>query len=106
MKLITKLLLALFLVGGTAYAFATPKSTYIQQKVEDRHLSGFHAVEVGGPYDVKITQGNTESVRVEAPEDIMPHITTEVVDGVLKIYNKHNDPFHWSDLFGHHKKIL
>jgi hypothetical protein len=106
MKLLTKTLLAVLLVAGTAYTYASPKSTSIQQKTEDRHLSGFHALEVGGPYDVTLTQGTTESVKVEAPDDVMSHITTEVVNGVLKIYNKHNDNFHWGDLFGHHRKIL
>jgi hypothetical protein len=106
MKLLTKVLLAVLLVAGTAYTYASPKSAFIQQKTEDRHLSGFNAIEVGGPYDVTLTQGTTESVKVEAPEDVISHITTEVVDGVLKIYNKHNDSFHWNDLFGHHRKIL
>jgi hypothetical protein len=105
MKLLTRTLLALLLVMGTAYTFASPKNTTYQSKTEDRHLSGFNAIDVGGPYDVTITQGNTESVKVEAPEDILPHVTTEVVNGVLKIYKKHNDSFHWNDLFGH-KKIL
>lgn len=106
MKSITKFLLAGLLVAGMAYTYATPKTpTPIQQKIEDRHLSGFHAIEVGGPYDVTISQGSTESVKVEAPEDIQPHVTTEVVNGVLKIYNKHNDMFHWGDIF-RHKKIL
>jgi hypothetical protein len=104
MKLITRSLLACLLVTGLAYTFAAPAAS-AQQKIEDRHLSGFHAVDVGGPFDVKLTQGSTESVRVEAPADLMSHITTEVSDGVLKIYNKHNDMFHWGDLF-HHKKVL
>ncbi len=97
--------MAFLLVAGTAYTYAAPKSTRIEQKTEDRHLTGFNAVEVGSPYDVTITQGATESVKVEAPEDVMPHITTEVVDGVLKIYDKRHN-FHWDDLFWHHKKIL
>lgn len=105
MKLLTKSLLAVLLVAGTAYTYASPKSAIIQQKTEDRHLSGFNAVEVGGPYDVTVTQGTTESVRVEAPEDIIGHVTTEVENGVLKIYDKRHD-FHWNDLFWHHKKIL
>src|SRR6185312_9903500 len=42
---------------------------------------------------------------VEAPEEVMSHITTEVDGGVLKIYNKHNEMFHFGDLF-RHKKIL
>ncbi|HWD86532.1 MAG TPA: head GIN domain-containing protein [Mucilaginibacter sp.] len=104
MKLITRSLLACLLVTGAAYIFAAPKAM-AQQKTEDRHLSGFNALDVGGPFDVRLTQGQTESVKVEAPEDLMSHITTEVVDGTLKVYNKHNDMFHWGDIF-HHRKVL
>lgn len=104
MRSITRYFLAFLLIAGTAYTFAASKAM-AQQKTEDRHLSGFHAIDVGGPYDVTLTQGNTESVRVEAPEDVIGHVTTEVEDGVLKIYDKRHN-FHWSDMFGHHKKIL
>jgi hypothetical protein len=98
--------LAFLLIAGPAYIFASPAAKApIQQKTEDRHLSGFHAIDVGGPYDVTVTQGTTESVKVEAPEDIISHVTTEVQDGVLSIYDKSHD-FHWSDIFGHHRKIL
>src|SRR5579863_2634495 len=86
MRSITRYFLAFLLIAGPAYIFASPKAKApIQQKTEDRHLSGFHAIEVGGPYDVTLTQGNTESVRVEAPEDVISHVTTEVENGVLKI---------------------
>lgn len=71
-------------------------------EVVDRHLSGFHAVNIAGSFDVYITQGPAESVKVDAPADMMDHIKTEVENGVLKIYNKHDD-FHWSDLWGHKK---
>src|ERR1700752_770552 len=104
MKLTTRSLLACLLINSAAYILAAPKAM-AQQKTEDRHLSGFNALDVGGPFDVKLTQGQTESVRVEAPEDLMSHITTEVVDGTLKVYNKHNDMFHWGDIF-HHRKVL
>jgi len=104
MRSITKFLLAVLLVSGAAYTIA-PTKAFAQQKTEDRHLSGFHAVDVGGPFDVKLTQGTTESVRVEAPEEVISRITTEVENGVLKIYNKHNENFHFGDLF-RHKKIL
>lgn len=105
MKLITRSLLACLMMTGVAYTFAAPSAS-AQQKVEDRHLSGFHAVDVGGPFDVRITQGNTESVKVDAPADLMSHITTEVDNGVLKVYNKHNEMFHWGDLFRHRKVLV
>ncbi|HEY2580332.1 MAG TPA: head GIN domain-containing protein [Mucilaginibacter sp.] len=106
MKSLTKILLAALLVTVTGFAIAKPNSTakLSASDIVDRHLSGFNAVNIAGPFDVKITQGATESVKVEAPADAMDHILTEVNNGVLKIYSKH-DYFHWGDLFGH-KKIL
>ncbi|MDB5137413.1 MAG: hypothetical protein JWP37_4016 [Mucilaginibacter sp.] len=106
MRSITKLLLAAILVSGSAYSYAksNPAVKIIEQKTEDRHLSGFNAVNLAGSFDVYITQGSTESVKVEAPDEVISRIITEVDGGVLKIYNK-NDHFHWGDMFGSHKKI-
>jgi Putative auto-transporter adhesin, head GIN domain len=106
MRSIIKIFLAALLLSGTTYSFAiteTGLKSY-QQKTEDRHLSGFNTVDLAGSFDVYITQGSTESVKVEAPDEVIDHIITEVNNGVLKIYNK-NDHFHWGDLFGSHKKI-
>jgi hypothetical protein len=106
MKL-TKLFFAAFLLTGTVYAVAAPvhiEKISVSDEV-DRHLSGFHAVDVSGSFDVYITQGATESVRVKAPSEVMNRIITEVTGGVLKIYNK-NETFHWSDMFGGHRKVV
>ncbi|MGZ3811951.1 MAG: head GIN domain-containing protein [Mucilaginibacter sp.] len=107
MRSITKLLLAAILLSGSAYTYANshPAVKIGVAKIEDRHLSGFNAVSLGGSFDVYITQGSTESVKVEAPDNVIDHIITEVSGGVLKIYNKHDDGFHWGDLFGSHKKM-
>jgi len=109
MKLLTRLFLSAALLSAPAYVFANSHTTTIntnQYKTEDRHLSGFNAVDLEGSFDVFLTQGSTESVRVEAPEDVIHRILTEVHDGVLKIYNRHDVGFHWGDWFGsHHKKI-
>jgi Putative auto-transporter adhesin, head GIN domain len=107
MRSIIKLLLAALLVSGSAFTFAKshPAAKISVSRIEDRHLSGFNAVQLAGSFDVYITQGTAESVKVEAPDDIIGHIVTEVDGGVLKIYNK-NDHFHWGDLFGNHRKIV
>ncbi|MBV8389677.1 MAG: DUF2807 domain-containing protein [Mucilaginibacter sp.] len=107
MRALTKILLIALLLTGSAYVYANPhKSTTVDfTKIEDRHITGFHAVDVGGSFDVYITQGSSESVKVEAPDNIIDHIITEVDNGVLKIYNKNDRNFHWGDLFGNHKKI-
>jgi len=69
--------------------------------VEDRHLSGFHAVDAAGSFDVYITQGNVESVKVDAPGDVIGNVITEVKNGTLRIHSK--DKFNWKDLFKNKK---
>lgn len=107
MKSLTKLLLAAVFLAGTGYTIAKPHTTVSANIAEivDRHLSGFNAINVAGPFDVDVVQGSTESVKVEAPEDVMARILTDVNGGVLKIYNKH-DMWNWGNWFGMHKKIL
>jgi hypothetical protein len=107
MKLITKFLFAVVLLAGSSltYAITTPTVKTHVNDIVDRHLSGFNAVTVAGSFDVKIAQTGTESVRIDAPAEVMDHIITEVNNGVLKIYNKH-DEWNWGNWWGHHKKII
>jgi len=107
MKSISKILLAAALLAGVGYSHANPALTTINRSardVQDRHLSGFHAIEVSGSYDVYIEQGSSESVKVEAPADVMDHVVTEVEDGVLKVHNKHESGWNWGG-WNSHKKI-
>ena len=53
---------------------------------EDRNVSGYSKLDVGGCFEVKITQGNTESLRIEAEDNIIKHVVTEVQNGVLHIH--------------------
>lgn len=71
---------------------------------EDRHLRGFHAVNVAGSFDVFIKQGNTESVVVDAPSDVIGYVLTEVSNGTLKVYNKSNSG--WKNIFNNRKVIV
>jgi len=97
MKALTKILFALILVTSVNSVFAD---------TQDRHLTGFKAIDAQGSFDVYITQGANESVKVEAPGNIMERIRTEVSGGVLKIYNK-NKSSEWNiELFGSHKKVI
>ena len=107
MKLLNKILLATVFLTAPAFPFAKPHfaANINAADISDRHLSGYNAVELGGSFDVYITQGSTESVKVEAPSDVINHIITEVSGGVLKIYNKY-DSWNWGSWWGHHKKIV
>lgn len=51
-----------------------------------REISSFSSVEVGSGIDLYITQGDKESITLEADENIHQYIETEVDGGNLKIY--------------------
>ncbi len=96
MKNFTRILFSLLILTGVKSAFGA---------TEDRHITGFNAISVSGSFDVYLTQGATESVKVEAPENMMSHIITEVVGGELKVYNR--DDRNWSGWFGgNHRKMV
>jgi hypothetical protein len=111
MKSLTKVLLAAVVLTGANYSFggshSKVKINVNSSDVQDRHLSGFNAVDVSGSIDVYIVQSAIESVKVEAPADVMGHIVTEVEGGVLKIHDKNTSGWNWGNwLGGHHKKIV
>lgn len=57
---------------------------------QNRAVSGFKGINVSGGFAVEITQGNSESVRIEAQENLLSSIQTEVKNGVLHIYTSNN----------------
>lgn len=57
---------------------------------EDRKISDFDQIKVGGAFKVFLTQGNEVSLVVEADENLMDLIKTEVSMGTLKISTKDN----------------
>lgn len=96
MKSLTKILFAALLFTGINSAFAD---------TQDRHLSGFHALSVSASFDVYITQGSTESVKVEAPAEVINRVITEVKGDELIIRSK-NGSFNWSSLFDSHRRMV
>lgn len=53
---------------------------------ESREVSDFEAIEVSHGIDVYLTMGSKEELEVEAPEDLMEELITEVKGGKLRIY--------------------
>src|ERR1700712_72178 len=106
MRSLTKVLLVALLLAGAGYSNANPHATIKSNfsEIVDRHLSGFNAVNVAGSFDVYITQGATESVKVEAPADVIKNIVTEVKGGTLVIRTK--DHFSFNNLFGNKKMVV
>jgi hypothetical protein len=52
---------------------------------ETRQVSNFSQIKLSGIGDVSITQGDTETLRVEAEDNLIPYITTEVHGDALEI---------------------
>lgn len=55
---------------------------------ETRSVSGFSGVSSSGSWNVVITMGNTESLKLEGDAEQIAEIETVVEEGVLKIRNK------------------
>lgn len=57
---------------------------------ENRDVSSFDAIKVGGAFNVILTQGNSEALTIEADENLLPLIETRVKGGTLVISTKEN----------------
>lgn len=107
MKKLTTILLAAALLTGAGQSIAKPipvNKAYVLD-VQDRHLSGFKAINVAGSFDVYVTQGNNESVKVEADDEDMERIITEVKGGELKIYTKSSNS-NWGINWSSKKRVI
>lgn len=81
----------LSVLAGAVFMTAMAQKTINDPNVEKRNVSGFNAIEVGGGIDLYLTQGD-EAVAVSASETrFRDKITTEVVDGVLKIMYRYDE---------------
>ena len=87
-----KLLIVLFaLIGFTS--FAQPWQTIKgngQIKKESRNVGDYSSLASQGSMDVQINYGNSNSIEVEAEENLLPYIETSVEDGKLLIRSKKN----------------
>ena len=87
-----KLLIGLFVlisVNATAQKWETIKGNG-EVKKETREVSSFTSLASQGSMNVQISYGNSNSVTVEADENLLPYIETTVEDGRLIIRTKKN----------------
>jgi hypothetical protein len=83
-------LLAFVICAGIAPAKASGSDTTVNVQVQ-----GFTSIKVGGPFEVHISQGGTESLKYTAPAYLVKHISVHVDHGVLKV-RRNFDKFDWS----------
>ncbi|HSJ87152.1 MAG TPA: DUF2807 domain-containing protein [Anaerolineales bacterium] len=57
-------------------------------KTETREVSDFRAVEISYPAEVVISQGTSESLKIEAEDNLLPGLQTRVRNNTLEIFYK------------------
>jgi hypothetical protein len=61
---------------------------------QTREVNGFDAVNVEYPAQVLIKQGSTESVKIEAEDNLLPNLKTQVKNGTLEIFYRRENGKH------------
>ncbi len=69
-------------------ALITVVSSKIKPADETRNVSGFSGISSAGSYNVIITMGNTEGLKLQGDAEQISQIETVVEEGILKIRNK------------------
>ena len=92
MKTIQFLFLILLMAGSSSCVINMSETIYGNGNVvsEERPVSGFDGLRVSSGIDVIMRQGTGESLEIEADDNLMEHIKTEVVDNTLKIFTDKN----------------
>ena len=62
------------------------------QKRETRSVSNFTGINASGTFDITVAKGDTESLTVEAGDEVLPYVRSEVKDGVLELHMDKNAP--------------
>jgi hypothetical protein len=87
-----KVLILILMLAGSQL-FAQPWKTIKGSgnlKKETRTVADFSSLSSHGAMDIKIIYGNSNSIQVEADENLLPYIETNVENGKLTIQSKKN----------------
>ena len=61
---------------------------------EAREVSNFHSIEVSYPAEVFVKQGSQESLEIEAEDNLLPKLQTQVRNGTLEIFYRRENGKH------------
>ncbi len=78
------LFLGIFISASCIAQWHTIKGNDVN-KTETREVSGYTSLAAGGPINVQIEYGNSNSIKIEGEENLLPYIETEVKDNMLTI---------------------
>jgi hypothetical protein len=83
MKKLVVVILPIFMIGLAACDSALVGSGHVV--TESRNISGVTAVRLTTNGNLTIEQGNQESLTIEADDNILPNLTSDVVNGKLEL---------------------
>ncbi|MBC7746029.1 MAG: DUF2807 domain-containing protein [Flavobacterium sp.] len=78
-----------------AHTLLTIKSNKSTLSSQNREISNFKGISSSGSFDVEITMGNKENLRIEGDKEDISEIETVVENGILKIRNKNKNGWNW-----------
>jgi hypothetical protein len=84
------LILGLVTLSSSACMFMKGVDGNGNVKKETRDVSSFDAIKIGGAFDIFLSQGNSEGLVIEADENLLDLIKSEVRNGTLVIDTKKN----------------
>jgi hypothetical protein len=87
-KLITASLLLFFVITGACAQFNRSVTGSGKVVSKDRPAGSFNQLKVSSGIDVYLKQGNTESIKVEADDNLHEYILTEIRNGTLNVYTE------------------
>ncbi len=85
--LISLLLVSCSVLTNAGVKVITPSNVNIS---ENRDVSGFSAIDFSTIGKINVMPGDTESVNISGPDNLVPEISTTVSNGTLIIKNKEN----------------
>ncbi|SJZ70823.1 Putative auto-transporter adhesin, head GIN domain [Chitinophaga eiseniae] len=59
-----------------------------QMKSETRTAGNFDKISTGGVYHIELQQGGTNSISIDAEENLLPYIETRISGGELEVYTR------------------
>ena len=84
MKKIVSLLLMLLSIN-MAFSNNKPIANWDKNVEEERQVSSYHSIDISGAYHIVFTEKETDKIKINAPEDVLSLIKTEVENNILKI---------------------
>jgi hypothetical protein len=85
--ILTMMLSSCSILSNAGVKVITPSTTIIS---ENRDVSGYNAINFSTFGKVNIIQGDTESLNISGPDNLVPEISTTVSNGTLTIKTKDN----------------